>query len=220
MVNEAHLFMTGYVATEPTYWQNQEGRSKATMRVAYTPRRVNRDTGEWSDGPTTFVTVICWRHLADNVAMCLHKGDPVVVRGRMQVRRYEGKDGNDRIDVEVDASAIGHDMTRGVARFQRTRRGGRDTAPLGADAAREASMTAAAGMPGGASAMGDTDAMEDRDAAVAAQPAGAQAGPAGNPPHGDGEPAEGDEFDDVLDDRVVAALAGGDGGLGEEPPGE
>ena len=50
-------------------------------------------TGEWVDGNTSFVTVICWRKLAENLATCLRKGDPVLVRGRLDVRSFTGKDG-------------------------------------------------------------------------------------------------------------------------------
>lgn len=232
MVNEAHVFLNGYVATDPTYWQNPEGRSKATLRLAYTPRHVNRDTGEWSDGPTSFVTVTCWRKLADNVAMCLHKGEPVLVRGRMQVRRYEGRDGRDRVDVEVDASAIGHDLNRGVSLFQRTRRGGRDTA-LPADVTGDgdvigdvsgigdASGIGGDDVPGGAGEM--TQSAEAGRSGVSARAAGASldggTGPAGGSLGGG--PAAGDEIGDVLDDRVIAALTGGgDGNLGDGPLGE
>src|SRR5262249_60434355 len=85
-------------------------------------------TGEWGDGPTSFVTVLCWRALADNVAMCLRKGEPVLVRGRLRVREYEGKDGSRGTETEIDASSVGHDLSRGVAHFSRTRRAPGETA--------------------------------------------------------------------------------------------
>jgi single-strand DNA-binding protein len=68
------------------------------------------------------VTVTCWRSLAANVAACLHKGDPVVVKGRMRVRQFDDKEGNQRTVVEVEATTLGHDLTRGVAHFLRTKR--------------------------------------------------------------------------------------------------
>ena len=91
------------------------------MRVGYTPRRVDRETGEWADMASSFVTVICWRGLADNVATCLRKGEPVLVKGRLQVRPYD-KDGVSRLAVEIEASSVGYDLARGVANFQRARR--------------------------------------------------------------------------------------------------
>ncbi len=74
------------------------------------------------DGNTSYATVICWRKLATNVAVCLRKGDPVMVKGRLSVRAdYQDKEGRPRTAVEIEASSVGHDLTRGVATFQRVR---------------------------------------------------------------------------------------------------
>jgi single-strand DNA-binding protein len=121
MINDAQVFLSGYVARDPRFRITASGISSVSMRVAYTPRRVDRETGEWTDGTTSFVSVVCWRTLADNVAKCLHKGEPVLVKGRLQVRPYE-KDGVARLAVEIEATSVGHDLARGVASFQRPRR--------------------------------------------------------------------------------------------------
>jgi single-strand DNA-binding protein len=121
MMNEALVSLTGYVATQPKWRETSSGTPNITMRVAWTPRRIDRSTGDWTDGHTSYVTVICWRKLADNVATCLRKGDPVVVNGRLSVRPYDDKNGVPRTAVEVDASSVGHDLSRGVAQFQRVR---------------------------------------------------------------------------------------------------
>jgi single-strand DNA-binding protein len=121
MINEAQVFLAGYVAREPRFRITTRGISSVSLRVACTPRWVDRETGEWTDGETSFVTVLCWRTLADNVAKCLHKGEPVLVKGRLHVRPYE-KDGASRLAVEIEATSVGHDLARGVASFQRPRR--------------------------------------------------------------------------------------------------
>lgn len=120
-LNDAHISLTGYVATQPVTRTVSSGASNTSMRVAWTPRRQDRVTGEWADGNTSYVTVICWRKLATHAAMSLRKGDPVVVRGRLSIRSYEDKNGNQRTAVEVEASSVGHDLSRGVALFNRTR---------------------------------------------------------------------------------------------------
>jgi len=134
MINDANIDLAGFVASEPSFKRLPTGTSTAKLRVAYTERRLNRETGEWGDGPTSFVTVLCWRTLADNVAVCLRKGEPVLVRGRLRVREYEGKDGSRGTETEVDASSIGHDLSRGVAHFSRTRRAPGETAAESAEA--------------------------------------------------------------------------------------
>jgi single-strand DNA-binding protein len=121
MINEAHISLSGYVATQPFFRETRTGIPSLTMRVAWTPRRLDRVTGEWVDADTSFLSVACYRKLAENGATCLRKGDPVVVRGRVSVRNYEDKNGLQRTTVEVDATSVGHDLSRGVAQFQRVR---------------------------------------------------------------------------------------------------
>jgi single-strand DNA-binding protein len=119
MFNEAQISVVGYVASEPEYVEVGQGIPKLTMRVAWTTRRREPSTGEWVDANTSFVRVTCWRRLADNLATCLRKGDPVLLRGRLDVRPFVGKDGQRRISVDVDANTLGHDLSRGVAGFRR-----------------------------------------------------------------------------------------------------
>jgi single-strand DNA-binding protein len=148
MINEAHVFFAGYVAAEPSYKVFDNGSTQAKLRVASTARRLNRETGEWMDGPTSFVTVYCWRQLANNVALCVRKGEPVVVMGRLQVRRYQHRDGTPGTAVEVEASALGHDLNRGVAQFSRTRK------PVGVTAAEKAGLLVAASLQAAAAPNG------------------------------------------------------------------
>ena len=126
-MNEAQIIVTGNVANKPSLGTTPAGVPVANMRVGYTPRRLDRESGQWVDGQTSWLTVKCWRKLADHVAMCLNKGDPVLVRGVLQVRQYTDKDGNPRQAVEVLASAVGHDLNRGVTHFTRT---GRTSGPV------------------------------------------------------------------------------------------
>jgi single-stranded DNA-binding protein len=86
------------------------------MRVGWTPRRMDKRTGEWTDQPTSFVGVTCYRKVAENAAACLRRGDPVVVKGTLTVREY-GED--KRVSVEVSADSIGHDLSRGVTIFKK-----------------------------------------------------------------------------------------------------
>ena len=121
MIHDAQVHLAGFVATDPRFKKVAGDTSSVRLRVAYTARRRDKETGEWSDGPTSFVTIQCWRTLADNVSMSVHKGEPVLIMGRLQIRRFEDSDGAPRTAVEVEASSVGHDLTRGVARFSRSR---------------------------------------------------------------------------------------------------
>jgi single-strand DNA-binding protein len=145
MFNEAQISVVGYVASEPSYVTvGRNDIPKLTMRVAWTTRRRDAASGQWVDANTSFVWVTCWRRLADNLATCLRKGDPVVLRGRLDVRSFVGRDGQRRTSVEVDANTLGHDLNRGVAGFRRVfdksgrtaeeTAAGRDSVPVGEDA--------------------------------------------------------------------------------------
>ncbi len=182
MMNEAHISLTGYVASEPRIKTIREGLQNLSMRVAWTPRWLDRATGEWADGNTSYVTVTCWRKLADNAAVCLRKGDPVVVKGRLSVRSYDDKQGIPRTQVDVDASSIGHDLCRGVALFQRTR------PATGKTAAEYAAELAAEGSGFGTAEGSD----EDTALAATAEPE----------PGGDGRPDR-----DMFDADAIASLA-------------
>ena len=121
MFNEAQICVTGYVATQPVTRTLLSGANVAEMRVAWTPRWQDRVTAEWVDGQTSYATVICWRKLAENVGMCVRKGDPVVIKGRLTIRPFTDKDGAQRTAVEVEASSVGHDLNKGVSGFSRIR---------------------------------------------------------------------------------------------------
>lgn len=195
MINDAHVFLSGYVASDPIFKRLNGTTSTAKLRIAYTARRMNRETGEWSDGPTSFLTVQCWRTLAENVAVCLRKGEPVLVKGRLQVRKYESNDGGTRLAVEVDASSIGHDLNRGVAHFSRTHRAVGGTATesgsSSATSPHTADGTAQPGEPYPDGSAGATPSSEI--------PGGGPEIPGGGPQI----PANGS----VLDERAVAEFA-------------
>ncbi len=92
----------------------------ASLRLACTPRKFNPRTQTWSDGETQWYTVVCWRALGENVADSLRRGDPVVVHGRLELRKYVNGNGVEVEALEIDAAAVGHDLARGTSRFTRT----------------------------------------------------------------------------------------------------
>lgn len=111
----------GNAVTDVRHIITQSGLSMAKFRLVSQPRRFDSVAGTFVDQEPSFVTVFAWRAMADHVVSSIHKGDPVVVVGRMRVREWVD-DGRARVTVEVDAQSIGHDLSRGVARFSRTPR--------------------------------------------------------------------------------------------------
>ncbi len=137
MTNEASFSVCGYVATLP---YRKPGGQMVTMRIGWTPRTLDRATGEWKDQPTSFASVLCFRKLADNVYACLRTGDPIVVRGTLRIREYEDRTGARRITADIVADSIGHDLAKGISSFTKSR------PPSGETAQEHDAAAAAAGL--------------------------------------------------------------------------
>ena len=110
----------GNLVDDPELRYTPTGMAVATCRVAVQDRK--QDNGKWVDGETSFVTVTIWRGRAENVAESLTKGTRVIVVGRGKQRNYETKDGDKRTVFEVDADAIGPDLTFATAKVIRLTR--------------------------------------------------------------------------------------------------
>lgn len=121
-MRETYLSVSGVVASEPRVVQLDDNRLITSFRLASTPRRRDSAGNGWVDGPTTWVTVTCWRDLAVNAAESLHKRDRVLVHGRMRTRDFTATDGQQRTTVELDAESLGHDLAFGVSTYDRRTR--------------------------------------------------------------------------------------------------
>jgi single-strand DNA-binding protein len=120
MFNQALLIVSGNVVSEPYFETVGDNKiPRLTLRVAWTTRKFDTAAGQWVDANTSYAKVTCWRKLAENLSICLHKGDSVFLRGKLEVRSFVGRDGQRKTAVDVEAITIGPDLTRGVARFQR-----------------------------------------------------------------------------------------------------
>jgi single-strand DNA-binding protein len=119
MANEAHFSVIGFVATQPRGGHTKAGSRTVSMRVGWTPRSFDRSTGEWGDQPSSFITVQCYKKVAEHAAVCLRRGDPILVRGTLRVREYVDQNGLRRSSVEVIADSIGHDLSRGITVFSK-----------------------------------------------------------------------------------------------------
>jgi single-strand DNA-binding protein len=118
-VNETIVTVVGHVATDPSLRTTSNGAKVTSFRLASTERRYDRGLGDWRDGDTMFYTVTTWRNAAENVARSVHKGQPVLVHGRLRDSSYD-KDGQRRLVVEIVADSVGHDLSRGVAVFTKS----------------------------------------------------------------------------------------------------
>ncbi|CAN5256206.1 single-stranded DNA-binding protein [soil metagenome] len=113
------ITLTGLVATAPRHIVTSEGLPITSFRLASTQRRFDRSKERWIDGETNWYTVTAFRQLAINSAGSVGKGDRIVVTGRLRIREWEnGERTGTNIDVEADA--IGHDLSWGTSVFSRS----------------------------------------------------------------------------------------------------
>ncbi|NKI42591.1 single-stranded DNA-binding protein [Streptomyces physcomitrii] len=118
-MNETTVSVVGNVATAPVYRETATG-PVTRFRIAATSRYHDPAKDAWVDGHTNFYTVWARRALGVNAAASLGLGEPVVVQGRLKVRS-EDRGGQHWSSVDIEATAIGHDLARGTAAFRRAR---------------------------------------------------------------------------------------------------
>lgn len=118
--NETKVTICGNVASPVAHTKVGTGFSRAKFRLFIAERVWDQEQRTWEDGARMFLSVSCWRMLADNAQASLTKGDPVVVTGRLTIREveYEGKT---RPVVEIEATAIGPNLALCTATPTRTR---------------------------------------------------------------------------------------------------
>ncbi len=132
-MNDTLMTIVGNVVDTPKLRKTKTGdHVVANFRIASTPRRFDRERNAWVDATTLFVAVTAWRALGENVAQSLFKGQPVIVTGRYFQREYT-VDEQLRTTYELEATSIGHDLSRGTASFERVVRASAARVELDAD---------------------------------------------------------------------------------------
>lgn len=111
--------VSGLVATTPRHLVTQDGLPITSFRMAASHRRFDRKENKWVDGETNWFTVTAFRQLAINSAGSVSKGERVLVTGKLRVRDWDNGE-RAGTSVEVEAEALGHDLTWGTATFTRT----------------------------------------------------------------------------------------------------
>ena len=118
----ARIIVTGNAATAPLVRVTRTGRKVANFRIGSNERYQDRESGEWVDGSSFFVSVACWGALADNVEASVRIGTALVVTGKISQRTYTDADDKVQFAYEIQAESVGPDLNRGTAEFTRASR--------------------------------------------------------------------------------------------------
>jgi single-strand DNA-binding protein len=109
----------GLVATTPRHLVTAEGLPITSFRLATTSRKFDARTGEWVDGEANWYTVTAFHDLAINAASSIEKGHRILVQGSLRVRDWDNGE-RSGTSIEIEAEAMGHDLSWGTAVFTRT----------------------------------------------------------------------------------------------------
>jgi len=96
------VILIGNLAADPETRTTASGIEQCTFRVAIQRRYAAQNGEKLAD----FISIVCWRKLAENCSKYLHKGQKVAIEGSVQTRSYDAQDGSKRYVVEVVADNV------------------------------------------------------------------------------------------------------------------
>ena len=97
-----HITIMGRLTRDPEMRSTQNGAAVANFTLA-----VERDfKADGGAKETDFIECVAWRNTAEFVSKYFTKGRMAVVSGRLQLRKYKDKDGNNRTVAEVVADNV------------------------------------------------------------------------------------------------------------------
>ncbi len=102
-VNKA--IIVGNLGRDPEIKYTQSNVPVANFSVATTESWKDKTSGEWQE-KTEWHRIVAWRHLAERAERYLKKGKQVYIEGRIETRKWTGKDGNDRYTTEIVANQL------------------------------------------------------------------------------------------------------------------
>lgn len=124
MAGETTITVVGNLVDDPELRFTPSGAAVANFRIASTPRTFDRQSNDWKDGDTLFLSCAVWRQAAENVAESLQRGMRVIVQGRLKSRQYETREGEKRTVFEIDVEEVGPSLKSATAKVTRAQRQG------------------------------------------------------------------------------------------------
>ena len=107
------VILIGNLGKKPELRNTNSGLAVTTLGVATSERRKGSD-GQWNN-QTEWHNVTVFGSQAENCAKFLDKGRQVYVEGRIQTRKWQDKDGNDRKSVDIIANDVRFLSSKGNA---------------------------------------------------------------------------------------------------------
>ena len=97
------VILIGNLGADPEVRQTAGGSAVTTLSVATSDQWRDKQTGEMQE-KTEWHRVVAFQRLAEIMGEYLRKGSKVYVEGRLQTRKWQGQDGQDRYTTEIVAN--------------------------------------------------------------------------------------------------------------------
>ncbi|MBR2930965.1 MAG: single-stranded DNA-binding protein [Clostridia bacterium] len=95
------VILIGNMTADPELKQTQSGLSVCSFSIAVN-RRYTKGS-EQGQQTVDFINVVCWRQNAEFVSRYFKKGNPILICGQLQTRKWQDNNGQTRITTEVVA---------------------------------------------------------------------------------------------------------------------
>lgn len=122
------ITISGNLTRDPQVKFLPSGTALTDLRVASSDRKRD-DNGNWTDGEPCYLDVTVWRQTGENVAESLHKGDGVLITGRLRQRSYTNKEGAEVTVYEVEADDIAPSLKRATVSVSKRSGSGSSATP-------------------------------------------------------------------------------------------
>lgn len=94
-----NITIQGRLTKEPEMKQIPSGTHLVALTIA-----CERPKKKDAEAVTDFLPAIAWAKTADFIQKYFHKGDQIIIMGRLQSRNYEGQDGKNHMAYEISIS--------------------------------------------------------------------------------------------------------------------
>ena len=99
------VIIIGNLGKDPEIRYTQSNVPVASFSVATSESWKDKESGEWQE-KTEWHRITAWRHLAERAEKYLRKGKQVYIEGKLETRKWQGQDGQDRYTTEIIAREL------------------------------------------------------------------------------------------------------------------
>ena len=95
----------GHLGADPETRSTPSGQQVTNMRIATSEKWKDKQSGAAME-KTEWHSIVLWGRLAELASEYLRKGSPIYIQGKLQTRKWQDKEGNDRYSTEIVAQSM------------------------------------------------------------------------------------------------------------------